>query len=155
MKWILLLLPLLFFSQNTLTYNDEKGSPNANLNDVKWLFGNWKGASVYGKCEENWSEPNGNTMSFNFKILDPNQKVFFYEFGHIAEYEKTIVLKILHFDGSLKPMLGMKDEFKFVKIEKNRVYFDGITYEKISDKQMNVYFYMEEDKKEVKFEFTK
>ncbi len=38
------------FSQNTLQYNDEKGSPNASLQDVKWLAGNWKGTSPFGVC---------------------------------------------------------------------------------------------------------
>ena len=40
-------------------------------------------------------------------------------------------------------------------MEDNRFYFDGITYEKINDKTLNVYVYLEESKEEIKFSFTK
>ncbi len=49
MKKLLLLIAFTIFTlsckaQNTLHYNDEKGSPKATLNDLKWLSGNWKGS---------------------------------------------------------------------------------------------------------------
>ena len=143
------------FSQNTLQYNDEKGSPSATLEDVKWLAGNWKGTSPFGVCQENWDEPSGKTMMFCFKLLNDN-KVSFYEFGQIIEKEKTILMQIRHFSGDLKPWEESTPEtFKFIKIENNRIYFDGLTYEKIGKTSMNVYVYLEESKEEIKFSFTK
>lgn len=144
------------FSQNTLQYNDEKGSPTATLQDVKWLAGNWKGTSPFGVCQENWDEPSGKTMMFCFKMISDN-KVSFYELGHIIEKDKTLLLQIKHFGGDLKgwEKAEVSEDFKFIKIEKNRVYFDGLTYENVSETAMNVYVYFEESKEEIKFIFTK
>lgn len=150
------LISTLSFSQNTLQYNDEKGSPTATLQDVKWLAGNWKGTSPFGICQENWDTPSGNTMMFCFKMLSDN-KVSFYELGHIIEKDKTLLLQIKHFGGDMKAWETgeVSEDFKFIKIEKNRIYFDGLTYEKVSDNAMNVYVYFEESKEEIKFSFTK
>ena len=157
----LLLLILIHFSvycnaQNTLQYNDEKGSPNATLQDVKWLAGNWKGTSPFGLCQENWDEPSGKTMMFCFKMINDN-KVTFYELGHIIEKEKTLLLQIKHFSGDLKAWETgeVSENFKFIKIDGSKIYFDGLTYEKISDTEMNIYVYFEKSKEEVKFSFTK
>ncbi len=49
----------------------------------------------------------------------------------------------------------VSEDFKFIKIEKNRAYFDGLTYENVSATEMNVYVYFEESKEEIKFSFTK
>ncbi|MFD2908702.1 hypothetical protein ACFSX9_08120 [Flavobacterium ardleyense] len=35
-------------AQNTLHYNDEKGSEKASLKDIQWLEGNWKGEAFGG-----------------------------------------------------------------------------------------------------------
>ena len=62
-----------------------------------------------------------------------------------------------HFDKNLKN-LGKQDEaedFRFIKMENNRIYFDKITYEKVSDSEMNVYVFMEESGDELKFNFKK
>lgn len=144
------------FSQNTLQYNDEKGSPNATLEDVKWLAGNWKGTSPFGVCQENWDVPSGKTMMFCFKMISDN-KVTFYELGHIIEKDKTLLLQIRHFGGDMKAWETgeVSEDFKFIKIEKNRAYFDGLTYENVSATEMNVYVYFEESKEEIKFSFTK
>ncbi|CAM4316958.1 DUF6265 family protein [Flavobacterium terrigena] len=158
MKTLFLFLTFstLVFSQNTLQYNDEKGSPNATLEDVKWLAGNWKGTSPFGICQENWDTPSGKTMMFCFKMLSDN-KVSFYELGHIIEKDKTLLLQIKHFGGDMKAWETgeVSEDFKFIKIDKNRAYFDGLTYENVSATEMNVYVYFEESKEEVKFTFTK
>ena len=80
------------FAQNTLNYNDEKGSPKATLQDVKWIVGNWTGEALGGICQETWSEPIGNSMMFSFKLV-VDGKVAFYELGHIIEKEKTLLLR--------------------------------------------------------------
>lgn len=154
--FILITFSVLCQAQNTLQYNDEKGSPAASLQDIKWLAGNWKGTSPFGVCQENWDEPRGNTMMFCFKMLSDN-KVNFYELGHIIEKDKTILLQMRHFGGDMKAWETgeVSEDFKFIKIEKNRIYFDGLTYEKVSDTAMNVYVYFEESKEEIKFIFTK
>ncbi|BCY27937.1 DUF6265 family protein [Flavobacterium okayamense] len=143
-------------AQNTLHYNDEKGSPKANLNDIKWLSGNWKGASEMGNFEENWSLASAKSMLFSFKMWNDNE-VFFYEVGHIIEKDKSLVLELKHFDKELKgwEKQDEKESFRLVKIDGNKFYFDKITYEKIDDNHMIVYVLMEETNEELIFNFKK
>ena len=151
---------LLFWSlqsmlaQNTIRLESGQSSPSATLQDVKWISGNWVANSPLGYSEENWGVPSGNTMMFCFKMMR-NNTVFFYELGHIEQKDHTIVLKIRHFNAELQPInQSIQEEFKLVKIEKNKVWFEGITYEK-SANGMNVYVFEEDAKKELKFEFKK
>lgn len=144
------------FSQNTLHYNDEKGSPKATLQDIKWFQGIWKGQDGNSFSEEIWSAPGGKTMHFSFKMWNENE-VIFYEIGHVVEKDKSLELQIKHFDKDLKGWEKQEESenFKLVKIDKNRIYFDKITYEKISDQEMNVYVYDEESKRELQFNLKK
>lgn len=160
MKKIILFISLFvfgtLFSQNTLHYNDEKGSQKATLEDVKWLYGVWKSNDNGKQCEENWSEAGGNTMHFSFKMWN-EKEVIFYEIGHIVQVDKSLVLHIKHFDKDLKGWEKQEEtqSFKLIKIEKNRIYFDMLTYEKVSDTEINVYVYDEDSKKEMKFNLKK
>ena len=161
MKKLLLLIAFTIFTlsckaQNTLHYNDEKGSPKATLNDLKWLSGNWKGASEMGNFEENWSEASAKSMLFSFKMWN-DKEVFFYEIGHIVEKDKSLVLELKHFDKELKgwEKQDEKESFRLVKIDGTKFYFDKITYEKIDDNHMIVYVLMEESGEELIFNFKK
>lgn len=159
MKKLLLLLVLatnFSFAQNTLHYNDEKGSAKATLQDIEWLAGNWKGEAFGGTFEENWSKPTGGSMLFNFKLVAEG-KVVFYELGHIVEKDNTLLYQIKHFDANLKGWeeKDKSEDFRFIKKEKNRMYFDNFTFEKVSDNEVNVYAYFEDSKEEVVFNFKK
>lgn len=154
--WICILQCILSYGQNTLHYNDEKGSEKATLKDIEWLAGNWKGEAFGGEFQENWSTPSGGSMMFNFKLV-VDEKTVFYELGHIIEKDKTLFYQIKHFDANLK---GWEEKeialsFRFIKKEKNRMYFDNFTFEKVSDREVNVYAYFEDSKKEVVFNFKK
>ncbi len=159
MKKLLLAFVLtssLCFAQNTLHYNDEKGSEKATLNDISWLVGNWKGEAFGGTFQENWSNPLGNSMMFDFKLV-VDGKVVFYEIGHIVEKDKTLLYQIKHFDANLKGWeeKDQSEDFRFIKKESNRMYFDNFTFEKISDNEVNLYAYFEDSKEEVVFNFKK
>ena len=86
------------FAQNTLNYNDEKGSPKATLQDVKWIVGNWTCEALGGICQETWSEPIGNSMMFNFKLVVDGKVAFYEILDH--EYRKLFKkdIKILDAD---------------------------------------------------------
>ncbi|MEO1030973.1 MAG: DUF6265 family protein [Bacteroidota bacterium] len=156
---VLGLLTLVSQAQNTLKFDSEKGSPPATLEDISWISGYWKGQGLGGITDEFWSPPVGNSMMCTFKLVI-NNKVKFYELVTMVEEEGTLIKRLRHFTPKLvgweekdKPL-----EFKLVRIEDNRVYFDGFTYEKVNDNQMNIYVVLGDGKgsnKEMKFVYTK
>ena len=144
------------FAQNTLGYNDEKGSEKASLQDIKWLEGNWKGEAFGGTYEENWSKASAGSMMFNFKLV-ADGKVVFYELGHIVEKDGTLLYQIKHFDPKLKGWeeKDKSEDFRFIKKEGNRMYFDNFTFEYISENEVKVYAYFEDSNEEMVFNFKK
>lgn len=128
------------FAQNTLSLDSTQSSPNASIHDVAWIAGHWQGEAFGGVVEEIWSPPLGGSMMCVFKLVVDNE-VRFYEIVTISEENETLILRLKHFHADLKGW-EEKDEtvdFPLVKIGTNRAYFDGFTFEKISDHQMNIY----------------
>ncbi|MCK5704438.1 MAG: hypothetical protein KAI29_24970, partial [Cyclobacteriaceae bacterium] len=104
------------------------------------ISGYWRGEAFNGEVEEIWSSPLGNSMVASFKLV-VDDKVKFYEIETITEKNGSLILQLKHFHSDLRGW-EEKDEtvdFSLVKITKSRVYFDGMTFEKVSDKEMNVY----------------
>ncbi|MDL5514118.1 DUF6265 family protein [Arenibacter sp. M-2] len=162
MKWTLILLLTAYlpsFGQNTISYTDGNPSPNATLSDVSWIAGHWKGEAFGGITEEIWSPPLGDSMMFVFKLV-VDDKVALYEVGHIRQEEESLILRLKHFNGNLTGW-EEKDktvDFKLVKIEGNKVYFDDFTFEKINDSEINIYVVLEQkngSKEEVAFNYKK
>jgi len=145
-------------AQQTIQLPEGQSSPKANLEDVSWIEGHWQGEAFGGIADEIWSAPMGNSMMFVFRLVN-DDKVSFYESGHIQQLNDSIILQRKHFDGNMKGW-EEKDEtidFKLVKLEPNKVYFEGLTMEKISDDQMNVWVLMEEggNQEEVLFAYKR
>ncbi|MEX0289411.1 MAG: DUF6265 family protein [Flavobacteriaceae bacterium] len=162
MKLFVLLFCLGFLSlsaQNTISIGSERVSPKASLDDVSWIEGHWKGEAFGGITEEIWSPPLGDSMMFVFKLVTDG-KVQFYEIGHIQERDETLILQLKHFHGSLKGW-EEKDvtvDFKLVKIEDNRIYFDNFTFEKVGPDEINLYVVIGDSdgsKEEVKFNYKR
>ena len=162
MKWTLILLLFVYvpsFGQNTISFTHGNPSPKASLSDFSWIAGHWKGEAFGGITEEIWSPPLGDSMMFVFKLV-VDDKVAFYEIGHIRQEGETLILRLKHFNGNLT---GWEEknktvDFKLVKLEGNRVYFDDFTFEKINGSEINIYVVIEQEngsKEEVKFNYKK
>ena len=161
MRKILLILSLIVFSSckaqdNTLQLTEGSKSPDANLEDVSWIQGHWKGEAFGGIAEEIWSPPLGDSMMFSFKLV-ADVKVVFYEVGGIRQVDGTLIFQLKHFGNDFKGW-EEKDETidaKLVKIEGNRIYFEGFTFEKVSENEIAIYVLIEEKDKteEVKFNY--
>ena len=110
------------------------------LENIAWISGNWKGEAFGGLTEENWSKPSGGSMMATFKLVK-DSKVAFYEIEIIREVENTLILQLKHFNNDLKGWEAKDDtvDFPLIEITSKKVIFEGITFEKISDKEMNVY----------------
>ncbi|WP_460219627.1 DUF6265 family protein [Psychroserpens sp. MEBiC05023] len=129
------------------------------LSNIKWISGNWKGEAFGGQTEENWSEPSGGSMMATFKLINDG-KVSFYEIEIIREIENSLVLQLKHFDDDLKGWETKNEtvDFPLLFITPNRVAFKGMSFEKVSDTEMNVYVDIENDKGDidiVKFNYKK
>ena len=145
-------------TNNTLSFTENMTSPDAKLDQVSWIQGHWKGEAFGGKTEEIWSPPFGDSMMFSFKLV-VDDKVQFYELGGIRQTGETLIFQLKHFGNDFKGW-EEKDETvdaKLVKIEKDKVYFDDFTFEKVSDDEINIYVVISEKGKEeeVKFNYKK
>ena len=145
-------------AQHTIQLEEGANSPKASLDDVSWIAGHWRGEAFGGIAEEIWSKPLGESMMFVFRLVN-DDKVTFYESGHIKQIGPTLIMQLKHFDGSLKGW-EEKDktvDFKLVEIAKDKVFFEGLTMEKISASEMKVYVLVEDGgkKEELLFEYQR
>jgi len=115
------------------------------LENITWIAGNWKGEAFGGKTEENWSEPSGGSMMATYKLVK-DDKVVFYEIEIIREINNTLILQLKHFNNDLKGWESKDDtvDFPLKEITPTKVIFEGMTFKKISDNEMNVYVDMHE-----------
>ena len=142
--------------------NVETIDPNKKLEpkleNIAWISGTWKGTAFGGITEEIWSQPSGGSMMATFKLINDG-KVSFYEIEIIREIENSLILQLKHFNYDLKGW-ETKDEtidFPLIEITPNKVVFKGMTFEKISTKEMNIYVDIEDKGKveTVKFNYKK
>ncbi|WP_323788007.1 DUF6265 family protein [Psychroserpens sp.] len=155
MKYFLILC--FAFTLSTVAQNETLLEPK--LENCAWIAGNWKGEAFGGITEENWSEPSSGSMMATFKLIN-NGKVSFYEIEIIREVENTLVLQLKHFDNDLKGWETKNEtvDFPLKEITVNRVVFEGMTFEKVSDNEMNVFVDIKTDSGEVeivKFNYKK
>jgi hypothetical protein len=150
-------LYILFFAIPAIAISQEKQlSPK--LENISWIAGTWHGEAFGGQTEEIWSEPSGGSMMATFKLINES-KVTFYEIEIIREIENTLILQLRHFGPNLKGW-ETKDEtvyFPLKEITENKVVFEGMTFEKISKSEMNVYVDIDDNGKieTVKFNYRK
>jgi len=155
---ILLFISVSYSQTNTLKFEDHMTSPKANLSQVSWIAGHWKGEAFGGITEEIWSPPLGDSMMFSFKLVNDG-KVIFYELGGIRQVDDTLIFQLKHFGNDFKGW-EEKDETvdaKLIKIDSNGAYFDQFTFERIRDTEINIYVVIEENgqTEEVKFNYKK
>ncbi len=143
MRAIVFLLVLhcsLLNAQNTLQLKEGQDSPNESIEVVSWMEGHWKGTAFGGETEEIWSPIAGKSMMFVFRLLVDGE-VNFYELGHIREVASKLVFELKHFSPELHAWEEKEEvqQFKHIKTEGNRVYFDGFTFEKVNANEINIY----------------
>ena len=122
------------------TCNAQTKTLEPKLENIAWIAGSWYGEAFGGQTEEIWSKPSGGSMMATFKLIN-NGKVTFYEIEVIREVENTLILQLKHFGPDLKGWEN-KDEtvdFPLKEITENKVVFEGMTFEKISQNEMNIY----------------
>lgn len=151
--FILLFITTQSCGQQLKTLGDSE-SPVASIDDLTWIEGSWTGEAFGGQTEEVWTAPSAGSMMGMFKLISEG-KISFYELMTITESEHSLLLRIKHFTKDLQGWEEKDEtvEFPLVDIKKNAIYFDGLTFKKISSKQMNVYVNIEGE--EVEFVYIK
>lgn len=115
-------------------------SPPARSTDLDWLAGAWQGPAFDGVADEIWSAPIAGSLMGIYRLVVGGQ-VKFYELIVIEEEEDSLVLRIKHFNPGLQGW-EEKDqaiEFPLVAIEPGVAYFDGLTFLRISDEDLDVH----------------
>ncbi len=125
---------------HTLKPDERAGSAPASIADLKWLTGHWTGPAFGGVCDEIWSQPAADSMMGMFRLIK-NGKTVFYELITIIQENKTLVMKLKHFNSD---MTGWEEKdvsvnFPLVKVSPAEVFFDGLTYRKEKDGSLQVF----------------
>ncbi len=97
-------------------------------------------------------------MMCAFKLV-VNSKIKFYEITTITEEKETLILRLKHFHGNLKGWeeKEVTQDFRLVEISKHSVYFEGFTFERISENEISIYVVIgpEGEQEEVKFNYNR
>ncbi|WP_222611356.1 DUF6265 family protein [Winogradskyella echinorum] len=130
----------LLLAIGTLFYAQDKKALEPKLENIAWITGTWHGEAFGGKTEEIWSEPSGGSMMATFKLINDG-KVTFYEVEVIREIENSLILQLKHFGPDLKGWETKEEtvDFPLKEITENKVVFEGMSFEKVNDTEMNVY----------------
>lgn len=151
-KSLLCLLMLVCFNvlaegkfPNLMFLDYKQQSPRANLTAVNWLSGHWRGEAFGGLIEEIWTPALGTSMMGAFKLVVEGQ-VQFYEIETISQVNDTLMFRLKHFN---KDLTGWEEkdktvDFALVKVTKNKVYFNGLTLERINDNEISIYVAIED-----------
>jgi hypothetical protein len=127
-------------TENTLKLSEGQAGEKATIADAAWLAGSWRGSGLGGSSEETWSQPESGVMVGTYRLLKEGKPVF-YEMMWLLESEGTLVLRLKHFNADLMAW-EEKDktvDFKFVKNAGKRQYFSGLTFERASKDELNIY----------------
>ena len=145
----------LVYGQEKETANTLKLSgtvrPNATIKDIAWLAGHWKGTALGGVTEEIWSPPMANSMMGSYRLIKNDTLIVFYEILTITDDNGSLTLKLKHFN---KDLTGWEEknevrEFKLVKKEKNKLWFEGMTFEFIDENNFQVFLAIQKRNGEV------
>ena len=130
-------------------------SPEASLDQVAWLVGQWAGDGIGGApAMESWLPPTGGTMVGTFIQQtgegEDGGPIMFTEHMYMSEENGSLVVKLKHFNAD---MTGWEDKegmvtFRLLSVEPCAVYFNALTYRCDGDGGMVVAVRMKSDKPE-------
>lgn len=149
---VLMLFVFLLFSpvwaqsphtENTFKLDQDAERPQATIDQVDWLVGNWVGSAFGNRFEEVWNPASAGSMVGFFKLYN-DDGVIFYELLLIKEEENSLSLKVKHFDKNFHAWESKEDyvDFKLVKIEPNAIHFSGLSFYRDGPDKIDGYIVM-------------
>ena len=149
------MIPLfLIAGSETKKLEPGQSSPEASLEQLSWIAGQWEGSAFGGKVEEFWSLPSGDSMMGVFKLVVEG-KTKFYEIMVIRQNRNSLVLQLKHFGYNLKGWEEKDDtvDFPLVEITENKVFFDGFTIKKINKNEIHLFVVISNNGQEEEVQF--
>ena len=143
-------------SENTFVRGDDFVAPSATLKDVRWIAGRWMGEAMGGNFEETWSPPSADSMTGMFKFTKDGTTKFF-ELLTIVPDGDSLIMRLKHFNPDLKgwEKQDEAEEFPLVRVRKNEVNFEGLTFRRIKYNQLKIFVVVsEEEGKANEIEFS-
>ncbi len=146
-------------TENVYKIDSAASSGKASAEDFAMLVGHWTGTGLGGVCDENWLSPADNRMHGVFRLVKDG-KIVFTEYMSILQDSAGWALKVKHFTPDFVGWEA-KDksvDFRFIRAEKNALYFSGITFIVEENKKLTIYLaFRQKDKtyREEVFVFTK
>ena len=109
----------------------------ASIADIAWMAGHWEGEGLGGRSIETISPPIAGQMAGHFQQVKDG-RISFYEIYHFVERDRSLLLRIKHFNPDLT---GWEDkaatvDFPLVAIDKDGAYFDGLTMRRTAPDRM-------------------
>lgn len=143
-------------TENTVKLDSGASGSKATLADISWLAGSWSGTGLGGVSEENWGKPADGAMIGTYRLIVDGKTVF-YEFMLLTETEGTLILRLKHFHPNF---VGWEEkdksvDFKFVKMDGQRAYFSGLTFERKNSKELNIFLALRQKDGQVREEVFK
>lgn len=133
--------------KHTMQLDSLQESPPGSLADLSWIVGSWEGTAFGGIAEEVWAPASSNSMMGMFKLISEGG-VYFYELMTIVEQEGTLMMRLKHCNNDLTGW-EEKDEtvdFPLVKVSENKVFFAGLTFERLNKNEIIVYVLVGDEK---------
>ena len=129
---------------NTLRLSAGQKSPAATIADMEWYAGRWTGSGLGGVNEEVWSPPRNGTMMGMYRMIKDGKPVF-YELLLITEENGSLAIKLKHFHADLRGWEERDESLRFPLVAKRdgRIYFDGMTFERLGADRVKVYLAIE------------
>jgi Domain of unknown function (DUF6265) len=129
---------------NTLRLSPGQKSPAATISDMEWYSGRWTGSGLGGLNEEVWSPPRNGTMMGMYRMIKDSKPIF-YELLLITEENGSLTIKLKHFHADLRGWEERDASVRFPLVAKRdgRIYFDGMTFERIGADRVKVYLAVE------------
>ena len=145
---------------NTLRLSADQKPPAATIADMAWYAGRWTGTGLGGWTEEIWSPPRDGTMMGMYRMVKDGKPIF-YELLLIAEENGSLAIKLKHFHADLRGWEERDASLRFPLVAKRdgRIYFDGMTFERVGNDRVKIYLAIENKKdgsvREEIFEYTR